>query len=942
MKYLVYFFWLVHFAHANVLEAPLPSYDYQQNPYEMKWRNISTEHFDVIFPEDLEEDAQKAAHLLEKAYPYVSRSLEVLPPRIPLILQNQSLESNGFVTLAPRRSEFYITPSIDPELTNTEWIKTLSIHEFRHVVQFHKTRRGFNRVFEIILGQIGQALGLGLTLPPWFLEGDAVGIETALTRGGRGRLPLFDRNLRTLLLSGQNYNYDKAHLGSYKDYIPNHYYYGYFYTTWLRNEYGDLFLSKLADESAKRSYNPLTFYNAVDHLTNKKFEKFYKNVMKDLLTEWKNRADKLTPTPYSVKNDKNRFGWTNYYFPQVTNEGKIVALKRGLSFIERFVLLDGENEETLFFPAPLTAEYPYKLRNNRFAFVERELDPRWGYRDFSKIKIYDINKKIFTLVKGQTKARIAVLDQGGENLCFVEWRSKQEQFFVFLDAKGDEFLRIPFNKKEVITSIDWFNAREIVFVSKDQEDQKSISKINLDTQKVDLLLEKTSTNIGSVSVEEGHVFYESPQTGIDNIFILTHEGPRQVTSALFGAYSAELKDKKLIYNDYSASGMNIVEKSLPWDSEEKSEDSFYPIYEKFSKTENFKALESDYLEEKKYHSTKYSQVSHSINLHSWIILAPPLSNTVTLIGISRDVLNKFSFSVGGEYNLNERTASGFVSAAWTHLYPVLDLRGGFGSRRQDIYLGSNKKENRWEEGTIESGISIPWKYLQGRFIHSFTSRAFSRLIKVTNKISADKTEVNDGALFSPGFELSYSVSSRMAKRDINPPWAFFLAGRGEEGHDITGINQRGSLQNVEGKFFIPGLWHHHSFFHQLAYERQRDSFYQYSSLVLYPRGTSSIFLQELRKYSANYTLPLFYPDYNLSRYLYLKRISLNLFYDELVGRYYSLPYKAASAGWETIFEMNFLRIVIPLSVGVRGSYVLDGMKKENNYEIFLASVLGTF
>ena len=175
---------------ATVIEAPAPLVDYQQNPSAMEWSKIDTEHFEIIFPKGIEKQAQRVSHLLETAYPLVSRSLEVYPKKISLILQNQSTVSNGFVTLAPRRSEWYTTPAMDPELTNTEWLKTLAVHEFRHVVQFQKTRQGFNRVLEIWLGEIGQALGIGLTLPPWFLEGDAVGIETALTKGGRGRLPL--------------------------------------------------------------------------------------------------------------------------------------------------------------------------------------------------------------------------------------------------------------------------------------------------------------------------------------------------------------------------------------------------------------------------------------------------------------------------------------------------------------------------------------------------------------------------------------------------------------------------------------------------------------------------------------------------------------------------------------------------------------------------------
>jgi hypothetical protein len=731
-------------------------------------------------------------------------------------------------------------------------------------------------------------------------------------------------------------------LGSYEDYIPNHYYYGYFYTSWLRNEYGDLFLSKLVDRSAENSYNPLTFYNSVDSLTGKSFENFYDNVMSDLIAEWKKRADKLTPTPYEVKNLGKRFGWTNYYYPQKTKSGKIVALKKGLSFIDRFVLIDGKEERTLFYPAPFINEYPFKLRQDKLAFVEWEFDPRWGYRDFSRIKVYDLKKKKFILDKRKTKARIAVLDQQGEKLCYVEWDAHQDQSIVVLNKKGSERYRIPFGREEVITSLDWLNDQELVLVIKDRNDEKGILKLNIDTKEKETLLEKGINNIGSVSVEEGHLLYESPESGIDNIFLLTKEGTRQVTSAMFGAYAPELKEGKLTYNDYTVKGMNIVEKTLPWSTEQKSSDSFYPIYEKFSKAENIRDLESSYLKEEKLKSKKYSQFKNAVNLHSWIILAPPLSSTITLVGYSRDVLNKFTLSAGAEYNLNEQTANGFVGAAWTHLYPVFDLRGGYGSRRQDIRIGAEEVENRWEEGTLEAGVSVPWKYLQGRFIHSFSTRAFSRIIKVTNKISSDRSDVNDGALFSPGAELNYSVTSRMARRDLFPEWGFQLFGRAEEGRDISGVDQKGSLQSVDSRFYLPGLWYHHSFYHQLAYERQRDDFYQYSSYIFYPRGTKSIFLQEFKKYSANYYMPLFYPDYNLSRYLYFKRISLNLFYDELSGRYYSIPYKAASAGWEAIFEMSFLRLMLPVSIGLRGSYVIDGIERENNYEIFLASVLGTF
>ncbi len=930
------------FAFSRTIEAPINQIDFQQNPSHIQWLQINTDHFDIIFPKEMILSGQRVAHLLEKAYPYVTRSLETLPARIPVILQNQSTHSNGFVALAPRRSEWYVTPSIDPELTNTDWLKTLSVHEFRHIVQFQKSRQGFNKVLNILFGEIGQALGIGLSMPPWFLEGDAVGIETALTKGGRGRLPLFDRDLKALLLSGKNWNYDKAHLGSFKDYIPNHYVYGYFYTSWLRNKYGDFFVSKIADYSTDRSWNPLSFYNSVDYLTGEKFEKIYEDIMKEISGEWKKRVELLRPTPFVVQSVNQRGGWTNYLHPQSLGDGRIVSLKRGLSFINQFVMHEDGKERVLFYPGPLQNEYPYKVRSGKLAFVETEIDPRWGYRDFSRIRVYDVKKEEFVLDKRQTKGRLAIVSHDGEKLVYVEWTENQAQSLVVLDMKGREVLRVPMTSSEVITSLDWLSKDELILIVKDQNDMKEMVKFHLQSRKGQTLIKKTVSNLGSVAVEEGQILYESPESGIDNIWLYSANGVKQLTSSVFGSYSPSLNSGKLLYNDYTADGMDIVTKSVSWDQEEKSKDSFFPIYEKFAKNEKYESFENDLLKTEKFKLRKYSQPAHALNLHSWLILAPPLSSTVSLVGYSRDVLNKFSLSAGAIYNLNERTTEGFVGASWSHYYPVFDLRAGYGKRRQDFIVSGKEIENKWEEGTLEIGAQVPWKFIQGRFTHSFSGRAFSKFIKTTTKVSEDRGDLLNGTLLSPGAELSYSVSSRLAPRDINPGLAFEVNASAEEGQDISGSSQSGSLKHVDGKLFLPGLFAHHSFFHQLAYEKQNNKSYQYSSLVFYPRGTKSFFLQEFTKYSGNYLMPLFYPDWNMSRYLYFKRISLNLFYDELNGTFRSTSYHAASTGWEAIFDFNLARIFVPFSIGVRGSYVLDGLEKAQNYEVFLSSVMGTF
>jgi hypothetical protein len=305
-------------------------------------------------------------------------------------------------------------------------------------------------------------------------------------------------------------------------------------------------------------------------------------------------------------------------------------------------------------------------------------------------------------------------------------------------------------------------------------------------------------------------------------------------------------------------------------------------------------------------------------------------------------MNKFSFSFGGNYDLNEKVTDGFVSAAWSHYYPVFDLRAGYGGRNQKLTFNSGKQiEDHWEEGTFEGGVQIPWKKISGRFTHSFNFRSFGKVIKVTNKFGQAFTEIKDGALFSPGAEIQYSYASRLATRDMNPAWGATLLGHFEEGKDMTGQTQQGSLLTADGRIYLPGFFHHHSFFHQFAFEKQKEHDYQYKSLIMKPRGTQNIFLGESTKYSGNYLFPLFYPDWHTSRYAYLKRLAMNLFYDDMKGRTFGIDYYAASTGWEIFLETHFLRIFIPLTIGVRGNYVLHG-EERNNYEIFITTLGGTF
>ena len=190
----------------------------QQNPAKIKWKQIETEHTTVIFPREIEQEGQRTANLINYLYQYETKTLNTKPKKLPVLLFNQSTVSNGFASLLPRRSVWYSTPSQDvTTLSHNDWFVSLATHEYRHIVQFSKMNSGFTKFLGVFYGNIGQIIGQ-YSVPYWFFEGDAICSETAFSGSGRGRIPKFEMQIKTLLMNDINYSYNKAKLGSHKKY----------------------------------------------------------------------------------------------------------------------------------------------------------------------------------------------------------------------------------------------------------------------------------------------------------------------------------------------------------------------------------------------------------------------------------------------------------------------------------------------------------------------------------------------------------------------------------------------------------------------------------------------------------------------------------------------------------------------------------------------------
>jgi hypothetical protein len=230
-----------------------------QNPPNILWKSIQSDHFKIIFPSDVEHEAQGIVNTLEWVCKEDTKSLKIKPQPIPLILFSKSMTSNAYASLEPRRMGWYLNPPQSvTSLGSMDWTQTLSVHEYRHIVQYAKNKQNFTRFFSFLYGDYGQDM-MRWTIPYWFFEGDAVTMETAITNGGRGRMPEFDMEIRAFALKNEIYSYDQAYLGSYKRYYPDHYHLGYPMVANARVNYGYDIWDKVLQRTSKIPFLPFAF-----------------------------------------------------------------------------------------------------------------------------------------------------------------------------------------------------------------------------------------------------------------------------------------------------------------------------------------------------------------------------------------------------------------------------------------------------------------------------------------------------------------------------------------------------------------------------------------------------------------------------------------------------------------------------------------------------------
>ncbi|TCD25118.1 hypothetical protein EZ456_16410 [Pedobacter psychrodurus] len=881
-----------------------------QNPLSVKWNYISAGGFKIIYPQELEKEAQRMANTLPYIYPKIGLGLRQQKTAIPLLLQNRGTVANGFVQLAPKKSEFYVTP---PQFFDSQdWLNNLAVHELRHIAQFDKLTGAQVHPFPDLV----YFAYFGAGIPTWFFEGDAVVNETALTNSGRGRQPNWIMPYRASILEGKKISYSKAYFGSNKDVTPGYYQTGYLMVSDMKEKYGQFISDSLLGDIRKRPIRLYPFSQSLKKFTKQNSRTYFLSTQNKLAEKWKMQQEKSVTESYESLNKKSALA-TDYFLPVRLNKNQVLALKESKTDARYFVIINEDKSEQKLFGIGYQEQPWFSLKNDHLVWDEIRYDPRYKQRSYSVICSYNLKTKKFKKLSSKSRLFSPSLSNDGKKIIASKVELSNQFNLVEMDASSGKILKTYSNLENEILQTPSFDqsGNKVAYIS---VSEKGKSLWLIDGEKKSQLISNSRQQLSRPIFINDKIVFNAHFNGIDNIYSID-PGSKKINALSVSKYGAfnpsETADGKIIFNNYKINGYEIAEAELT----EKSvgENNFVDFSAAAEKQENVGNV-FDKIPDSTYQVKRYHQALNLFSFHSII----PVIDNEYLFGLelqSNNLLNTMDFYTGAKYHRDLKRFEYTADISYKALYPVFSLL--YRNRpKRTFYKAKNAiQQGDWRENYIKLNASVPLSFNARNQNYAFTLNAatsFTQRYMPENMPTGFIRELK----FPMEYNFTFNHSVRTTERDIAPKWAQVF--RATYNHQPFDKNLKGEILALESFLYFPGLAKNHSFLASFNYQKA-SGVNQYATEIATVYGYNNILAKSALQNSLlfNYRFPFAFPDWELGPFAYVRNFRAGLFchYENIgKGTTFNDP---KTYGIELNTSVNLLRYQPVVDLGARLVFV---------------------
>ena len=851
------------------------------------WLQRETRYFQIIHTETLSREAGFLAMVLDDIVETINADLIPQYPKKkwPLVISDLGMTSNGFVTLMPRRTVWYSTPIFDEYISTNDWLLTLARHEGRHLGHFDMVDRSTTHVLWIIMGELGTVSSLAFSYPPWFLEGDAVYIESIYSSEGRGRDPMFFKDMALLSIEKPGMSYARVASTSIGEYHPDWYKFGYEIIRWMRENNTDESIRIYAEKSPE-IYFPLIALDAgMKKAVKLKPRKVYKNMIEDLADETRRLKESNTWSDAEVFGKEPK--WHTTWSDILADGENLFAVRHTYGNRPELIrmLPDGREKHVMYVPFFGGIDMiPMEHRGKpgyRVIWSGYRSKPPGSTITTIDITVTDIDAdgkrlKRFHPKLG-TRLTSPVLSPDGKRFAAVEYPRGEYARIVILETVSGNVL-------DTINLPDWSSTSRaswspegdrLVFIVRTAKGRQLTEWVP-GTQELSALAPLTGDNIKSpiYTPDIQEVVYSANIGGIESLWAVNRETgeTRNIVRRWYTASkpAVSVDGQWLYFAEYSSTlGEKLARVPLsatitappvpPAGYVKIDKNSRPPIPNPKKYVEDEKRTELAEEGNSQYPARPFNPVGQGLRLHSWG-LQPDLNNgdNVRLGMQMTDILGTTNLQFGGAYNFSESALGGYAEVSLTGFRPRI-----------------NFNTNYWQRSLTKN----PWNTVSGGINFNFPMNLSRNGITTHSLIPRVEAAVEWSDRDDPDAEprLDYSLlwfNWRMGGAKAFRPELGWTLWTGYSHYPVG----TGDMIAANLKLHFPGGFRNTFLTLRAAVERQTANG-DILSRIGQPRGYSWTAPEFLFKTTIDYEFPLLYPEVPMGSVLYIQRFRFGLHSD---------------------------------------------------------------
>jgi hypothetical protein len=546
-----------------------------ENP-RLKWKTISTEHFDVHFHEGEEWTGEQVAKIAEEIYGPVTSVYHYQPKRTHFVILDTQDYANGAAYYYDDKVEIWATNLEFNLRGTTEWLRNVVTHEYTHIVSIQAGMKFPKRIpafyfqaidFEkekrpdVINGYPDVIVSYPITgtvVPGWWAEGVAQYQSPSM------RNDCWDTHrdmiLRAGLVENKMMSYDDmgylGHRGIDNEKVYDH---GFGLVRYIGQTYGEDAIAKINVHLG--DWNRLTIDGAIKKVTGKSGQQVYD----DWKVALKQRYDAELVPVYKNPREGAVLNDDGYMTlgPSFSPDGKTVAFlsNKGSDYSPTDVYLAGRDGKNLHDVAEDASSRPYFSHDGKKLVYARHESADIYKSKISDLFTYDIaskketrlthklraaepswspdDKHLVCVVNGDGTHRLATIDADGKNF-----------LVVYKAQMGVQFYNPQFSPdgKRILFGIFTTGTRDLASIAADGSDFRY--ELRTDNDERD----------ARYTAEGRGIVFASDRSGIFNIYSMNLETREvtQLSNVIGGAFMPDRAvDGAVVFAQYTGKGYRV-------------------------------------------------------------------------------------------------------------------------------------------------------------------------------------------------------------------------------------------------------------------------------------------------------------------------------------------------------------------------------------------------